>query len=244
MPAPQRPLQDADDAMDTRPRDIELLLKEIDEAIGETSEGVPIHLVRRSEPTGDGIWFEKITRLASALERLSPPRSVYRRMADEILRLHAPPENSRQTVERLKAVLLALKQDIAEDHLRSTAEIIHGDILTDMLEMAERFIRDGFKDPAAVLAGSILAEHLRRLCSKHSIAVQTLHGDETIPKNVARMNTDLLDIDVYTTAMGRSIECWNNLRCHALLGKYDVYTREEAALFVAGLRDFITRHPA
>lgn len=220
------------------------LIEEIENILGETPEGVPILQVRRHEPAGDALWFEKITRFAGAIERLAPKNSVYRRMSDEVLSLHDPPKNSAQTAERLKAVLLALKEDLTEQTLRSTEEMIHTDMLADFLEMAERLVGDGFKNPSAVLAGSVLAEHMRRLCTKHNIVIHQMHNGMHIPKNVATMNADLALAGVYPEHEKHNVESWNELRLKALHGHYGEFTREEVRFTVSGIRDFMIRHPA
>lgn len=224
--------------------DMEAFLREIDDVLGETPEGVPIYMVRRSEPAGDGVYYEKMTRFASAIERLAPAKSIYRSMADRVLKLHDPPKNTRQTMERLKAVLLALKEDVSERHLRTTEEIIHSDILTDFLEMAQRLVNDGFKDPAATIAGAVLAEHLRRLCMKFDIPMTTGYKGEQIPKKVGEMSEELLTAGVLEKADYRNVSAWDDTRKKALLGESGEFTREQVLNLISGLRDFVTRFPA
>jgi hypothetical protein len=224
--------------------DHDVLIEQIESVLGETKDGVPIFLVRRTEPEGDAVWFEKITRIASAIERFSPPRSVYLLMMNQALENHDPPKNSKQTTERLKAVLMALKEDLAEQRLQKTAEIIHSDMLSDFLEMAMRFVRDGFKDPAAILAGSVLAEHLRRLLTKNEMNLFCDNEGEPIPKNLTRMNQELFHFEVYEKATQQNITAWNEIRLNALYGHYDKFTHEQAKNMVSGLRLLITAHPA
>jgi len=221
------------------------IVSQIDDILGETSDGVPIHLIRRSEPVGDAIWFEKITRYASALERLAPPRSTYRRMGEDVLSLHMPPENSQQTAERLRAVLLALREDLTERRLERAEELIHADILTDFLDMAQRLLLiDGFKEPAAVVAGSVMAEHLRRLSGKNGIGLLTEHEGETIPKRASQMMNDLVGAEALDISDARNLAMWNQTRIHSLEGRHAQYTREEVVFMISGLRDLIARYPA
>ncbi len=38
--------------------------------------------------------------------------------------------------------------------------------------MAEYLLKEGYKDPAAVITGSTLEEHLRKLCIKNGIDIE------------------------------------------------------------------------
>ena len=53
--------------------------------------------------------------------------------------------------------------------LANIDELIHADIFTGFLEMGYYLLEEGYKDPAAVLAGGTLEEHLRKLCQKNNI---------------------------------------------------------------------------
>ena len=224
--------------------DIDAMIQQIESVIGETPEGVPIFQVRRNEPEGDAFYFERITRYASAILRLAPQKSIYVRMCQDVLRFHDPSKNTRQTSERLKAILLALKEDLSEQNLRTAEELIHGDLLSDFLEMADRLVQDGFKNPAAVLAGSVLAEHLRRLCTKHDVTIHRMLDGKRIPKNVSQMNDDLAALDIYGQRDKRNVEAWNDLRIKALYGKYNEFTQQEVRNTVSGIRSLMTSHPA
>ena len=72
------------------------------------------------------------------------------------------------------------------------------DFFTDFLEMAEYLISNGYKDPAAVMAGSVLEEHLRQLCKKESIDTEETKEDRQVPKKADRLNADLAKAEVYS----------------------------------------------
>src|SRR5690606_15046720 len=84
-------------------------------------------------------------------------------------------------------VARSLLSDVQNDYLKSLEELIHGDVFGDFLEMAEHLTANGFKDAAAVIAGSTLEAHLRHLCAKHGVV-----GDvDGKPKKAERLNADL-----------------------------------------------------
>jgi hypothetical protein len=51
---------------------------------------------------------------------------------------------------------------------------VAAEVFTDFIEMAEHLLEQGYKDPAAVVAGSVLEEHLRQLCHKNAIDTVTV----------------------------------------------------------------------
>src|SRR5436309_2357105 len=111
-----------------------------------------------------------ITLLSTTIERLAPPGSRYRRQAEEIIAKaggHNP-----ITLPVLLGVVLALRSDYEAGYLRTFEELIHGDVFADFLEMAVYLLDEGYKDPAAVIVGGTLEEHLRQLCRKNGITVE------------------------------------------------------------------------
>jgi len=71
----------------------------------------------------------------------------------------------------LAATLRALRADYVDGYMQSIVELIHAEVFADFLEMADHLVGQGYKDPAAVLAGSVLEEHLRKLCIKNGIPI-------------------------------------------------------------------------
>ena len=56
-----------------------------------------------------------------------------------------------------------LYKNLNADYLKFMAELIHGEIFSDYLDMAEYLLEEHYKDDAAVIAGSTLEEYLRKL---------------------------------------------------------------------------------
>jgi hypothetical protein len=53
------------------------------------------------------------------------------------------------------------------------------------------------------------------------------------------MNADLAKASVYSSAYQKQITAWLGLRNFAAHGKYSEYTKEEIALMLQGVRQFI-----
>ncbi len=180
-----------------------------------------------------------LTRVVAAIERLAPPNSVYIRNLKTTLPTFDPIDVER--IEPYVGILEALREDYAAGYLRSVTELIHADVFSDFLDMADHLLGQGYKDPAAVITGSVLEEHLRKLCDKNLIAI--LHPDGK-PKKADTLNAELAAANVYIKLDQKNVTAWLDLRNKAAHGKYSEYLKEQVALLIQSVRDFITRNPA
>lgn len=215
------------------------------QAIQQIEDSLAIWRVARSRSKydnlsdlGDEVPMVISTRLAATIERLAPNGSRYRENAASILKSIGP--SNSHNIRYLAGILQALKDDIAAGYLRSVEELIHADIFADFLEMAQHLLDEGYKDPAAVLTGGVLEEHLRKLATRSGIAIE-LNGR---PKKADAINSELTAASVYSKLDQKSITAWLDLRNKAAHGKFNEYTKQQVELFVQGVRDFLARLPA
>ena len=178
------------------------------------------------------------TRCVAAVERVVGRHSSYFEKIREIEKIYA---NLYDQVPEQVAVVNALLSDIEKGNLRSLEEIIRADLFADYLEMATHLAENGYKDPAAVLAGSTLEAHLRNLCGKHGVA--TMSGTGKL-KKADTLNADLKKAGVYNQLDQKDVTAWLDIRNKAAHGEFDEYTLERVEMLINSLRDFIKRHPA
>lgn len=76
-------------------------------------------------------------------------------------------------VEEGIAIPETIKDEISGGWLFSVKGLVAAEIFADFLEMAQYLLDQGYHTPAAVMAGSVLEEHLRQLCIKNGIDVET-----------------------------------------------------------------------
>ena len=139
-------------------------------------------------------------------------------------------------------VVKSLKQDLADGYLVSAEELVHAAMFADFLAMAQHLLDQSYKDAAAVIAGGTLEGHLRQLCAKFNVDTEV--GTPPRPKKAEHMNADLAKAGAYTKLDQKSVTAWLDLRNDAAHKHYEKYSKEQVVLFVAWLRDFITRNPA
>ncbi len=58
------------------------------------------------------------------------------------------------------------------------------------------------------------------------------------------MNSELASATVYSKLDQKNVTAWLDLRNKAAHGQYSEYSKEQVALFIQSVRDFITRIPA
>ena len=179
-----------------------------------------------------------LTRTNSAIERIAGPRSVYVRQAqaqtDEKFSVGT-------TLNLVIGVLHALRDDLASGAVDSVQELAHADVFSDFLEMASHLVDTGYKDPAAVVAGSSLEAHLRCLAQKHGVEVDDVHGK---PKKADLINAELVKAGAYEKLDQKNVLAWLDLRNKAAHGEYSTYSVDQVRLLIGSVRDFIGRLPA
>lgn len=153
--------------------------------------------------------------------------------------------NIGSSAEKGHEILLAIQNEIDGGWIFSVKKLVSAEIFSDFLEMATHLLGQDYKDPAAVMIGSVLEENLRQLC--HSIGIETEIEKEEgifIPKSADRINSDLAKAGIYTKLDQKSVTAWLDLRNKAAHGKYREYEKEQVVLMMQGVTDFLARMTA
>jgi hypothetical protein len=183
-------------------------------------------------------YAEFIALVGATIQRLSPPNSKYIENMDNISKQFGSVHPGQITP--LIGILRALKYDYSSGNLHSMAELIHAETFSSFLEMAAHLLDQGYKDSSAVIAGSVLEEHLRNLALKNGLSLM----DNEKPKKTDAVNKELADGNVYSKLDLKNVTAWLDLRDKAAQGKNKKYSKDEVKLLIQSVRDFITRNPA
>ena len=183
-----------------------------------------------------------VTKGIAAIHRISGSNSTYSNEVDRLLKNH--PKLHLHT-SSIMGVVQALRDDIKAGYIASLVELVHGDVFADFLEMGQHLLDTGYKDAAAVIAGSTLESHIREICNKYGVPIEETDKNGNLrPKKTDRLNADLTKANVYTKLDQKSITAWLDLRNKAAHGHYGDYSDEQVALLISGIREFIARNPA
>lgn len=183
-----------------------------------------------------------VASAAAAIQNATGRQSVQSAMANTYVDdFHKAPHNRGNPADipalaMLKGLVEETHRALINGSLLSYEELLNGEIFSDFLEMANHLLADeGLKEPAAVIAGTSLEVHLKKLCVKHGIAVAD---------KAAKINDDLKKQGVYSGLEHKQVIAWQQLRNYAAHGEYDKFDANQVASMIQSVRDLIAKYPA
>lgn len=176
-------------------------------------------------------------RAMAAIERVVGKGSVYFEKANAVLSEKA---HSYDHLASIIGITESLLFDVKAGYLKSLEELIHADVFSDFIEMSDHLNSSGYKDAAAVMAGSTLESHLKNLAVKHGVPID-ISGK---PKKADTINSDLVKANAYSKLDQKNVTAWLDLRNKAAHGNYAEYDKQQVSLLISSVRDFLTRNPA
>jgi hypothetical protein len=145
------------------------------------------------------------------------------------------------TTKRGIGILNAVKVEIEQGWLISTKGLISADIFGDFLEMADHLLSEGYKDPAAVLTGSSLEQHLKNMCESQGIDITVEKNRKSHPKKADVLNADLTKAGVLSKLDQKSVTFWLGLRNYAAHGDFEKYNEDQVKLMISSVSEFMAR---
>ncbi|WP_077531137.1 hypothetical protein [Vreelandella utahensis] len=139
------------------------------------------------------------------------------------------------------AILKAIRSEIEGGWLFSIKGLVTAEVFADFIEMAEHLLESGYKDPAAIMCGSVLEEHLRQLCLKNGIETVIRRDEKEIPKKADVLNADLTRAETYSKLDQKMITGWLDLRNKAAHGHYGEYNEEQVRNLLSSVTEFMAR---
>lgn len=138
-------------------------------------------------------------------------------------------------------ILDVIKQEISGDWLLSLKGLISAELFSDFIDMASYLLDEQYKDPAAVIIGSVLEQHIRQLCNANGIAVEIEKNSKLIPIKANQLNIELAKANVYSKLDQKSITAWLDLRNKAAHGEYAEYNIDQVQNMKSGIIEFMVR---
>lgn len=136
------------------------------------------------------------------------------------------------TLERLRAIFLAAKEDYEGGFLKETRLLIQAEVFDSELEQAQSLLKAGYKSPAAVVAGVVLETSIRELCDQHSLTYGKLD----------RMNSELAKAGVYNKLQQKRITALADIRNSAAHGKPEEFNEQDVQDMIRDVERFIMEH--
>ncbi|MBH3408767.1 DUF4145 domain-containing protein [Pseudomonas glycinae] len=135
--------------------------------------------------------------------------------------------NNFETLQRIKAVFLAAKEDYEGGYLNTVRNLVQAEVFGSELEQASELLAAKYVPAAAVIAGVVLETSLRNLCTEHGIT----HG------SLNRMNDELVKAGAYNSLQHKRITALAAIRNSAAHGKPEEFTAAD----VKGMIDDVER---
>lgn len=131
-------------------------------------------------------------------------------------------------------ILKALRTSIEEGYFEMA--LLHSkEFLRGFLAEAESQLSQGRKDAAAVIAGAVLADALRKLCRRYRLPVEE-------GQTIGALSEKLAKRAVYLEPVQKKILSWTLLREEALSGRCIAYDDEDVKDMIDGLRYFVDNY--
>jgi hypothetical protein len=118
---------------------------------------------------------------------------------------------------RLKAVLLAAKEDYEGGYLNKLKLLVQSEVFDSELEQASELLAAGYTTPAAVVAGVVLETGLREMCADNALEVGSLN----------KMNADLAKAGVYNKLVQKQITALADIRNSAAHGQPEQFSKDD-----------------
>jgi hypothetical protein len=138
-------------------------------------------------------------------------------------------------ITRGMAVLKAAWTNTSAAEITETEPRIRPDACDDYLEQAETYFNLGRPQSAAILAGDVLEETLRKLCRvNHVPLVSRLTAND--------MNSELVKRGVYDTEVAECLaqltEIWDKANC----GLWSEFSKNDVQTMLGQVREFVANH--
>lgn len=131
--------------------------------------------------------------------------------------------------------LRAAEDDYEQGLLFDTRLLIEAEVFDDFLDQAAHLLDSGYYQPAAVVIRSVLEDGLRKLCTKHEIALPTRPKLDT-------MNADLAKRGAYNKLTQKRITALADLRNRAAHGEWEEFTETDVEDMLRSTRQFMEMH--
>lgn len=138
-------------------------------------------------------------------------------------------------VVRALGIIRAAREDIAKGALFEVRRLVEAEVFDDFLGQAEALLESGYIAPAAVVAGCVLEDGLRKLCLHQGIVL----GPK--PK-LDQMNSELAKKGIYTKLVQKRITLLADIRNRAAHGDWTDLKRSDVEDMTNKVRSFMEEH--
>lgn len=133
---------------------------------------------------------------------------------------------------RALSILKGAKSDFENNYLFDTRALAQAEVFDDFLEQASHLLENEYYGPAAIIAGIVLEEGLRRLCRQNNV---TLPARPTI----GPMNDALAKTGLYGIVVKQRILALAAIRNQAAHGQWKEFTLKDVEQMIEWVKLFM-----
>ncbi|WP_008311958.1 DUF4145 domain-containing protein [Leptolyngbya sp. PCC 6406] len=140
-----------------------------------------------------------------------------------------------QPTKKALGILKSAKEEYQNDLLFDTRVLIEAEVFDDFLGQAQHLFESGYFQASAVIAGSVLEDGLRKLCTQAKV----LLSDK--PK-LDVMNSELAKAGVYNKLVQKRITALADLRNKAAHGQWNEFSSSDVDDMLRQVRVFMENY--
>ena len=147
--------------------------------------------------------------------------------------------------QRLRPLFMSAKEQFEGGYLFDVQNLIHAEVFSNELELAELFLKKKYEVAAAVTAGVVLETTIKKLCTQQSPPI-SLTGNTGKGKKTDTLISDLKNATTINEAVAKQLRAWMNVRndaAHGTRGNGD-FDKGEIRRMIDGVQDFVAKHMA
>jgi hypothetical protein len=137
-----------------------------------------------------------------------------------------------KNVRKAIGVLKAAKDDYENGYLFDTRVLIEAEVFDDFLEQAEHLLKQGYFAPAAIIAGCVLEDGLRKLCLRNSLVLPA-------KATIEPMNVELAKAGIYNKLVQKKVTALADLRNKAAHGEWTEFNEKDVEDTIRDVRRFM-----
>lgn len=136
---------------------------------------------------------------------------------------------------RALGIMRAAREDVEKGALITVRRLVEAEVFDDFLDQAKVLLEAGYIAPAAVVAGSVLEDGLRKLCLQEGIALP-------LKPKLDQMNSELAKKGIYTKLVQKRITLLADIRNRAAHGDWSQLGQADVEDMVSKVRNFMEEH--
>ena len=140
-------------------------------------------------------------------------------------------DTNKSILNRVIPILRAAEDDLKNGFLITIKQLVQADVFDSELEQAKSLLQNGYKNAAAVIAGTVLETAIKEICLNNGIELDR--------KKLTHLNDELAKAGIYNKLQQKQITALADIRNNAAHGDYDQFTQEHVERMIEDIEKFL-----